>query len=105
MQWIYPIYSLLLVLSIAIISEEAAVTVPETARLPVRATRVRKLVLEHQDRALKVDRCHYTDDLPKRGFTNSNSLSNRWNQCYQHLKVFEDGAVVTVESLILNQVS
>ena len=27
----------------------------------VRAIRVRRLVLEHQDQALKVDRCHYTD--------------------------------------------
>ena len=27
----------------------------------VRATRVRKLVPEHRDQALKVDRCHYTD--------------------------------------------
>ena len=26
-----------------------------------RAIRVRKLVPEHRDQALKVDRCHYTD--------------------------------------------
>ena len=41
---IYPIYSLLLVLNIVIISEEDAVTLPETAKLLVRATRVRRLV-------------------------------------------------------------
>ena len=36
--------------------------VQEMVRLPVRATRVRRLVLELQDQALKVDRCHFTEE-------------------------------------------
>ena len=54
-------YSLLQVQSIAIILEEAAAMVQAMVRPLVRATRVRKLVPEHRDQALKVDRCHYTD--------------------------------------------
>ena len=61
MQWIYPIYSLLLVLNIVIISEEDAVTLPETVRLLVRATRVRKHVLAQPDQVSREDRCRYTD--------------------------------------------
>ena len=61
MQWIYPIYSLLLVLNIVIISEEDAVTLPETAKLLVRATRVRKHVLAHRDLVSRAVRCRYTD--------------------------------------------
>ena len=41
--------------------EEAAAMVQAMVRPLVRAIRVRRLVLEHQDQALKVDRCHYTD--------------------------------------------
>jgi len=68
-SWSYLIYSLLQVQSIAIILEEAAAMVQAMVRPLVRAIRVRRLVLEHQDQALKVDRCHYTDvcqsvDLP-----------------------------------------
>ena len=44
-----------------IILEEVVDTVQETARQLVRVIRVRRLVLEHQDQALKVVRCHYTD--------------------------------------------
>ena len=39
--------------------------VQEMARLPVRVIRVRKLVQEHQDQALKVDRCHSTEDFQR----------------------------------------
>lgn len=39
----------------------AAAMVQAMVRPLVRAIRVRRLVLEHQDQALKVDRCHYTD--------------------------------------------
>jgi hypothetical protein len=60
-SWSYLIYSLLQVQSIAIILEEAAAMVQAMVRPLVRAIRVRRLVLEHQDQALKVDRCHYTD--------------------------------------------
>ena len=57
----YPIYSQQLVQSRVIISEEAVDTVQEMAKLLVRDIKVRKLVQEHQDQVLKVDRCHYTD--------------------------------------------
>ena len=48
-----------------IISDEAVDTVQETVRLLGRATRVRKLVLEHQDLVSKVDRCHYIEDYQR----------------------------------------
>ena len=48
----------------------------------VRAIRVRRLVLEHQDQALKVDRCHYTD------------------VCQSALERFDNDTVVTVETLL-----
>ena len=41
----------------AITSEEAVDTVLEMVRLLVRAIRVRRLVLEHQDQGSKVARC------------------------------------------------
>ena len=44
MQWIYPIYSLLLVLNIVIISEEDAVTLPETAKLRMDFAAVKELL-------------------------------------------------------------
>jgi ribosomal protein L15 len=53
-SWSYLIYSLLQVQSIAIILEEAAAMVQAMVRPLVRAIRVRRLVLEHRDRALRV---------------------------------------------------
>ena len=55
-----------------IISEEDVDTVQEMVRLLVRDIKVRRLVPEHRDRVSKVVRCHYTEDLPKRGFKNRN---------------------------------
>ena len=49
----------------AITSEEVVDTVQEMARLLVRAIRVRRLVLEHQDQGSKVARCHYTEDYQR----------------------------------------
>ena len=72
-RWIYLIYILLKDPSTAIISEEAAATLPETARQLVRDTKARRLVPEHPDPVLKAVRCLYTDVFPKRGFTNINS--------------------------------
>lgn len=54
-----------MVLSIAIISEEAVDTVQATARQPVRDTRDRKPVQEHLDPVLKAVRCRYTEDFPR----------------------------------------
>ena len=72
----------------------------------VRAIRVRRLVLEHQDQALKVDRCHYTEDylredrrLPKRGFTNINSKEIVGINV-SALERFDNDTVVTVETLL-----
>ena len=48
-----------------IISEEAADMVQATARLLVKAIRVKGHVLEPQDLDLKAVRCHYTDAFPK----------------------------------------
>jgi hypothetical protein len=48
-----------------IILEEVVDTVQETAKQPVKVTKVRKLVPEHPDPALKVDRCLYTEESLK----------------------------------------
>ena len=98
MQWIYPIYSLLLVLNIVIISEEDAVTLPETAKLLVRATRVRKHVLAHRDLVSRVVRCRYTD-VSRRGFKNRNTKVIVGINV-SALECFENDAVVTVETLL-----
>ena len=45
-----------------IISEEDADMVLEMVRLPERDTKDRKLVQAAQDRDLKADRCHYTEE-------------------------------------------
>ena len=49
----------------AITSEEAVDTVQEMVRQQVKAIKDRKLVPELQDQALKVVRCHYTDESRK----------------------------------------
>jgi hypothetical protein len=60
-KWIYLIYSLLLVLNIVIISEEAVVTVQVMERLLVRVIKDRRHVPALRDLVSKVVRCHYTD--------------------------------------------
>ena len=49
----------------AINLEEDADTVQETARLPVRDIKVRRLVPEHPGPVLKADRCLCTDVFPR----------------------------------------
>ncbi len=61
MQWIYPIYSLLLVLSTVIISDVDVVTVQATEKLPVKAIRARRHVPELRDLVSRAVRCRYTD--------------------------------------------
>ena len=51
--------------STAIISEEAVDTVLEMVRQLVKVTKVRKLVPEQQDQALKVVRCLYTEEYQR----------------------------------------
>ena len=53
------------VLSTAIISEEAVDTVLEMVRQLVKVTKVRRLVPEQQDQALKVVRCLYTEEYQR----------------------------------------
>ena len=48
-----------------IISEEDVDTVLEMVRQLVRDTKVRKLVLEHQDQVSKVVRCHYIEEYQR----------------------------------------
>ena len=48
-----------------IILEEAVDTVQEMVRQPEKDIKVRKHVQELQDRALKVVRCHYTEDYQR----------------------------------------
>ena len=99
MQWIYPIYSLLLVLNIVIISEEDAVTLPETAKLLVRATRVRKHVLAHRDLVSRVVRCRYTD-VSRREASRISNTKVIVGINVSALECFENDAVVTVETLL-----
>ena len=77
MQWIYPIYSLLLVLNTVIISEEDAVTRPgfEGGQMPLYRR------------------------IPKRGFTNRNTKEIVGINV-SVLERFENDAVVTVETLM-----
>ncbi len=49
----------------AVISEEAADMVQETAKRLVKDTKARRPVPERQDRGLKVARCHYTEEFPR----------------------------------------
>ena len=65
------------------------------ARQLVRAIKVRKLVLAHQDQVLKVVRCHYT----KRGFKNRNTKEIVGINV-DALERFENDTVVTVETLL-----
>ena len=85
--------------NIAIISEEVVDTVQEMVRLLVRDTRVRKLVLELRDQVLKVDRCHYTDVF-LREVSLAETLRKSLESMSVLLKVFDNDAVVTVETLI-----
>ena len=72
--------------SIAIISEEVVDTVQEMVRQLVRVIRVRRLVPEHPDRALKVDRCLCTDEFRREA-----------SQCPSHSK-----EIVSVNLGLLN---
>ena len=49
----------------AITSEEVVDTDEEMVRQPVKVIKVGTLVPEHQDQALKVVRCHYTEDFQR----------------------------------------
>ena len=82
-----------------IILEEVVDTVQETARQLVRVIRVRRLVLEHQDQALKVVRCHYTDVFLREGFKNRNTKEIVGINL-DALEKFEDGSTVSVQTLI-----
>ena len=73
--------------------------VQETVRLLVRATRVRKLVPELRDQALKVVRCLYTDVF-LREVSQTETLRISLAINVSALEVFENDAVVTVETLI-----
>ena len=82
-----------------IISEEAVDTVLEMVRQLVKVTKVRKLVPEQQDQALKVVRCLYTEEYQKRG-SNAETLKEIVGINVSALERFEDGATVSVETLI-----
>ena len=69
--------------------------VQEMVKQQVKATKDRKHVPEHRDRDLKVVRCLY----PKRGFTCRNSKEIVGINV-DALNRYEDGAVVTVETMI-----
>jgi hypothetical protein len=79
----------------AIISAEAAVMVQETERLPVRDTKVRRLVPELRDRDLKAVRCRLYRRLPKRGFQ-MQKFEDIVGINVSELNRFEDGSEVTV---------
>ena len=99
MQWIYPIYSLLLVLNIVIISEEDAVTLPETAKLLVRATRGQKARSGAPRPGFEGGQMPLYRRLPKRGFKNRNTKVIVGINV-SALECFENDAVVTVETLL-----
>ena len=73
--------------------------VQETARQPAKATKDRKPVQVRQDLDLKVVRCLYTEEYRRRGFTNRNSKTIVAINLGA-LERFEDGATVSVETLI-----
>ena len=81
-----------------IVSEEAVATLLEMVRQLVRDIRARRHVPAHRDLVSRAARCRYRR-LPKRGFKNRNSKEivginvDALNRC-------EDGAVVTVETMI-----
>ncbi len=82
-----------------IISEEDVDTVLEMVRQLVRDTKVRKLVLEHQDQVSKVVRCHYIEEYLREDLqTEILRLSVGIN--VSALEVFDNDAVVSVETLI-----
>ena len=58
-------------------------TVQETARQLVRATRVRKLVQEHRDLALKAFRCLYTEEFPREALI-APATRKSWELTYLH---------------------
>ncbi len=82
-----------------IISEEAADTVPETARQPAKATKDRKPVQELQDLDLKAVRCLYTEEY-RREDSHAETLKTIVGINLSALERFEDGATVSVETLI-----
>ena len=73
--------------------------VQETVRQPERATKDRRLVQELQDLVSKAVRCPLYRRIPKRGFTCRNSKTIVGINL-SALEVFEDGATVSVETLI-----
>ena len=92
-QWTYQIYSTQKVPSRAETSVEVVDMVQEMVRQLVRVIRVRRLVLEHRDRALRAVRCRYTED-----FRRNSKVIVGIN--VSALEVFENDAVVSVETLL-----
>ena len=82
-----------------IISEEDVDTVLEMVRQPVRDTKVRKLVQEGTRPGFEGGQMPLYRRIPKRGFTNRNSKTIVGINV-DALEVFENDAVVTVETLI-----
>ena len=82
-----------------IISEEAVDTVQEMVRQLVRAIRVRRLVPELRDRDLKVARCLYTEDCLREVSHAETPRQSSASTCHA-LEVFDNDAVVTVDTLI-----
>ena len=82
-----------------IISEEDVDTVLEMVRQLVRDTKVRKLVLEHQDQVLKVVRCHYIEEYLREDLQ-TEILKTIVGINVSALEVFDNDAVVSVETLI-----
>ena len=78
-----------------ITSEEAVDMVQEMVRQLVRAIRDRRLVQELQDQALKVVRCHYTEE-----FQREDSQIEILGINVSALERFDNDAVVTVDELI-----
>ena len=81
-----------------IISEEDVDTVLEMARQPVRDIKAKRLVQEVQD-GFEGGQMPLYRRIPKRGFTNRNSKTIVGINV-DALEVFENDAVVTVETLI-----
>ena len=74
-------------------------TAQEMVRQLVRDTKVRKLVLELRDQVSKVVRCHYTDEF-QREVSLAETLRKSLESMSSALEVFDNDAVVSVETLI-----
>ena len=73
--------------------------VQEMVRLQVRAIRVRRHVQEHLDQDLKADRCLYIEESLREDL-HASITKISLQSMFQFLNRFEDGAEVTVDTLV-----